>query len=170
MEGSTPLKSANYRRLQDRKQHESDRLLWHIFEGVLPRKMHRVYASVAADFLLSPNQCANHVMLRRLEGDDDPVANELGMLCRRVFDFVLDELQAREHKLSVAFVERPKWSDFQNTETANADLRRRYDEHYAAAMKHYKSHKKARAEAVKRAASDTGYTRENVRRLIGYET
>lgn len=167
MEGSAPLKSANYRRLEDRKKHESDILLWRIFERELPVKLHRVYASAASDFLLSPNDCGNHIMLRRLETSDSPVANELGTLCRRVFEFALDELESREHKLFVAPVERPRWSDYQNTETAHEDLRKRYDEHYRSAYKMSGDEKKAHAEAVKKAASDTGYTERNVRRFVG---
>lgn len=113
---------------------------------------------------------AGYVALRSLEkqaAGGAPLAKQPAEDCRAGFEYVLDLLDHLGHKLAVRRVPTPKWSDFQHTESAHAELWRRYDDHFRAAYSYLKSEPRAKAKAVKATARDTGYTERHVRRIVG---
>lgn len=151
-------------------EEESHRLLMRLMvspTGELARHKPRSHSALSEFVFGAP---AGYTAMRNLERQaaaGAPLAKQPASDCRAGFEYTLDLLDHLGHKLAVRRVPTPKWSDFQHTESAHAELWRRYDDHFRSAYSYLKDERKAKAKAVKATANDTGYTEQNIRRVVG---
>ena len=150
-------------------EEESHALLMRLMvepNSLLARRYPLQHHDLATNIFGSP---AGYQRLLQMERSGKADTRERAANCRAGIDALLDMLDERGVELSVPRVPTPKWSDFQHTESAHTELWRRYDDHFRSAYNYLKDERKAKAKAVKATASDTGYTEQNVRRVVNQQ-
>lgn len=110
---------------------------------------------------------AGHVELVRMELSLKPDTRERAANCRAGIAVVLDVLCERGVELAVKRVPVPKWSDFQHTETAHAELWKRYEDHFRKHYSYLRDERRARIKATKAAGEECGYSQRQAERIIG---